>query len=71
VKVTISIEDLPNGRVKTVTDPTYEMLLRKITQGGEGLSSAEGYAFYVLNQLKAESKRLGKTQLKIPRLRLN
>lgn len=65
-KVTFSIEDRPDGKVKGTLTPTAETLLKKHACG-EGLSSAEAYALFLVRSFLAESKRQGKIPLLIPR----
>lgn len=61
-KVTITIEDLPNGRVKAVAEPNYEFLM-KVTVNSEDLSPAQAYGVVALNAIRDASK--GKNPLKI------
>jgi hypothetical protein len=55
-KVTITIEDAGNGRVKTVCDPSVETMMKMDTSGA-GLTSAQGYALLALNTIRKESRR--------------
>jgi len=55
-KITITIEDLGDGNVKTVADPSFDQMM-KMDQSGYGLTAAHGYAFRALNAILAESKR--------------
>ena len=66
-KVVITIEDLPNGKVRTVCEPNFETMMKMKMSGGE-LTSAHGYAFQCLNAIREESKRRGPTKILIPRL---
>ena len=66
-KITLTIEDTPDGKVKIVSDPTTETMI-KMTQSGDGLTSAHGYAFRMLREAREESKRLKPTTILIPRL---
>jgi len=66
-KVTISIEDLPNGKVKVVSDPTAETMF-KMKLSGHELTAAHGYAFAALNKIREESRSLGKLNVLIPRI---
>lgn len=48
MKITISIEDQPLGKVKIVSNPSFkEMVDKEIS--GNGLTSAQGYAIALLN----------------------
>jgi hypothetical protein len=56
-KVTFTLEDMPNGTVKTVLTPSGETLLSKVaSHGAESLTAAEGYAMFLVNQLRVASK---------------
>lgn len=66
-KVTMTIEDLPGGGVKIVCEPSFEQMMMKGNQAGN-FTSAEGYAIFALNQLRAESKKQSPTRLIIPKL---
>jgi hypothetical protein len=67
MKLTISIEDLPDGKVKVVSDPSFEKLMR-MDISGEHFTAAMGYAFFVINQIRDLSKRAGPIVRKIPKL---
>lgn len=68
-KVTLTIEDLPDGKVKVTSDPKMEVLI-KMEVSGYGLSSAEGYAFACLNKIREISKsNSADNKIIIPRLR--
>lgn len=66
-KITIEIEDLDSGKVKVTATPTFEQMA-KMELSGERITSAHGYAIYVLNQIRQESKRQEPTKLLIPKL---
>lgn len=66
-KVVITIEDRPDGKVKILCEPTFERMIA-MEMSGETLSSAHGYAYKILNDIRKESKRLGPTLLHIPKL---
>lgn len=66
-KITITIEDAPNGMVKTAVNPTCETLIKKFASGNQ-LTSAEAYALFVTRQLREESKRQSPTRILIPRI---
>lgn len=54
-KITITIEDSPDGRVKVVSNPSIETML-KMEVSGEKLTAAYGYAFNCLNTFRQISK---------------
>lgn len=58
-KITVTIEDAPNGQVKCVADPSFEQLMG-LDATGQGWTSAQGYAVFLLNQLRMASKELEK-----------
>lgn len=62
-KVTITITDLPNGKVKTVSDPSFETMC-KIAKA-EKLTSAHGLAIVALRNMYEASRQEG-SQLIIP-----
>jgi len=66
-KVTITIEDRPNGMVEMKMDPTGETLIKKQVSG-EGLTSAEGYALALANRAREISKQPGNIVVGIPRI---
>lgn len=66
-RVTITIEDLPNGKVKIVADPSFE-ILTKITVNFSDLTSAQGYAIFALNQIRMASKA-GNINISVPKAR--
>lgn len=53
-KVTITIEDMPNGKVKVECKPKVEQMLG-LLDNGTGLTAAEGYAFSALRKLLKDS----------------
>lgn len=63
-KITITIEDAPNGMVKTLATPPLSKLLTALA-GGHELTAAEGYAAFVLNKLREESKNRSSKKLNI------
>lgn len=66
-KITITIEDADDGKVKVVCEPNFEtMMMMQVS--GNGLTSAHGYAFQALNAIREESKRQGPTRIMIPRI---
>lgn len=66
-KITITIEDTPDGKVKAVVDPTCETIIKKHASGHE-LTSAEAYVLFVTRELREESKRQSPTRILIPRI---
>jgi hypothetical protein len=68
-KITIEIEDLPDGGVKVTPSPKYEELMM-IAKHGK-CESSHGYAFCALNAIRKESKSQQPSLIKIPRIRLN
>lgn len=66
-KVTITIEDKRGGRVSIVADPNFETMIKQ-KEAGEDWTSAQGYAIFVLNQLREESKRQGPIGLHLPKI---
>lgn len=56
-KVTITIEDLPNGKVKCVSDPSFEKMCR--IAKAEQLTSAHGLAIVALRNVYEVSRKQG------------
>lgn len=54
-KITITIEDTPEGQVRMVSDPSYSAMADRVL-GGQGVSSAEGYAMNMLRIFWSEQK---------------
>jgi hypothetical protein len=72
-KVTITIEDTPNGKVKVVCSPSFEQIAKAIAHNHpDGNSNAFGMTVFIANRLVQRQKELraGKTPsgLIIPRL---
>lgn len=68
MKIVIVIEDKFNGNVSIQSNPTGEILAKKI-QSGENLSSAEGYALRMLNEARKISKDpSGSMKIQLPKL---
>lgn len=55
-KVTITIEDLPDGKVRTVCTPNFETMIQMQTSGHD-LTPAHGYALKALNAIIQASKQ--------------
>lgn len=66
-KVTITIEDLPNGKVRTVSSPNFETMAKMAK--AEALTSAHGYAITGLRAIHAASREQGNLIVKIPKLK--
>lgn len=66
-KITITIEDTPNDKVKVVANPTFETMA-KMTNSGEDMTSAHGYAMLVLRTIREESKKQGPIRMLIPKI---
>lgn len=67
-KIIITIEDMENGNVSIKTNPTFEELAKK-DLSGNGLSSADGYAFAMINEARKISKSKDSTNIiKIPKI---
>ena len=67
-KITITIEDMPDGRVSTKAEPNFSFIA-KLDITGHGLTPAHGYAMVALNAIRAASNAQGKIQVAIPRAR--
>lgn len=69
-KITITIEDLEDGTVKTEVKPPISEILMKITKFNDGMTSADGYALICANAIREanDSAKLdGKLIVKIPK----
>lgn len=67
-KITITIEDLPEGKVSIHTDPTFEKMA--MMAKANAATSAHGYAMRCLNVCRLTSKsNEKKTIIHLPRLR--
>ncbi len=66
-KITLTIEDTPDGNVKVVCTPSFEDMM-KMETSGTALTSAHGYALFALNKIREESKRKTPTSIYIPKL---
>lgn len=68
-KIVITIEDLPENKVRVVSSPSGEEMVKR-TISGEGLTSAHGYAILALNTIREESKKRDpKMIVKLPRFK--
>lgn len=67
-KVTITIEDMPNGKIQIISTPNF-MQMVKLTENGIGLTDAEGYAVALLNHARKISKsQTPDNKIYIPRI---
>ncbi|OPX89076.1 MAG: hypothetical protein A4E53_01684 [Pelotomaculum sp. PtaB.Bin104] len=66
-KIVITIEDLPNGKVKTSCDPNFDTMIR-MHISGTPFTAAHGYALAALNKIVEESKKNCPTRILIPRV---
>lgn len=63
-RITLTIEDKPNGNVSVIADPTFETMI-KMNISGDNLTSAHGYALSCINHIRRLSKS-GKGDLIAP-----
>lgn len=69
-KITITIEDIPGGKVKVVSTPSFETMAKMI-QSGEDMSDAHGYALKCINTIREVSKSANPSNIiQIPKVRL-
>lgn len=54
-KITITIEDSENDKVKITASPTFETMAMMVNSG-EQMTSAHGYALAMINAARRESK---------------
>ncbi len=54
-KITIEIEDTPDGKVKVRSTPNFETMCA-MDMSGNTLTAAHGYAFLALNAIRHVSK---------------
>lgn len=54
-KITITIEDKPEGKVGIKSEPNFETMM-KMDISGEKITCAHGYAFALLNKAREISK---------------
>ena len=69
-KVTITVEDKPNGHVKITVDPPVANLMQMVANRNVQLTAAEGYVLFAVRQMREESNNR-KTQgliVRIPRI---
>jgi len=69
-KITITLEDLPDGKVKLVVDPTIETFF-KMDLSGHSFTPAQGYAVAAVNHVHRESKKQqGDIKILLPKVDL-
>lgn len=67
-KIIITVEDMPNGNVKIVSNPTFEEIAKK-DLSGETLTNADGYAIAMLNRARQIGKSTESTNIiQIPKI---
>lgn len=67
-KITIVIEDTPNGGVSCVATPNFETMMA-MDMSGAGWTSAHGLAMFILNQVWKKHKAKAPSPLILPGLR--
>jgi hypothetical protein len=69
-KVEITIEDIPGNKVSIKSNPSMETMIKMEISGSNELTSAHGYAYACLNEIRKLSKSQDPTnKLIIPRLK--
>lgn len=68
-KVTFTIEDLPENKLKFVSDPSFETIM-KMHLSGETLTPAHNMAVTCMRILHSESKKNEPTKLWVPKLEM-
>jgi len=68
-KITITILDDSDGKVKVAVDPSFE-IMAKMANAGEQMTSAHAYALRALRAIREESKAQGTSKILIPRIGL-
>lgn len=66
-KITITIEDTFDGKVKVVSDPTF-MTMASMVNSGESMKSSHGYALAVIKRIRELSKEQGSLIMPIPKV---
>lgn len=66
-RITITVEDLAEGKVSIKSDPTFETMAKMVNAGHE-ISSAHGYALRMLREARALSKEIGPLKILLPGL---
>ena len=65
--VTITIKDIPGGKVEVKANPTFETMALTI-QSGQDITSAQAYALAALRTIRMESKKRGSIITQLPGL---
>jgi hypothetical protein len=65
--VKITLEDLPDGKVKIVSEPSMEVLMKRLEKISD-LSPAEGYAYHALNTIWKTAKSKDPLKLLLPKV---
>lgn len=68
-KITITIEDTAQNKVKVVCNPTFETMAKMVVSGGEDVTSAHGYAIKCINAVREESKLADPTKIWLPKVK--
>jgi len=55
-RITITVEDAADGKVKIEANPTFETVAKMINSGGEDVTAAHGYAMAMINRAREVSK---------------
>lgn len=66
-KLVITIEDVPGGGVKIMSQPSNETLLMKINSG-DGVTAAEAYALRAMRAIREDAKSQGQLIAPVPRI---
>lgn len=66
-KVTITIEDRPDGTVKVEATPNFQTMMA-MDMSGSQITAAHGYAFRALNAIQEAAKAQEPLVRKIPRI---
>lgn len=66
-KITITIEDMPDGTVKVVSNPTADHMIIDVTEHRS--TAAQGYALGMLNRAREMSRDISSNLIvKVPRV---
>jgi len=66
-RVIITIEDLPDGKVKVEANPNF-MTMMQMKESGHEWTSAQGYALRMLNEAGKVSKGQSQNKIIVPRI---
>lgn len=64
-KITIVIEDIPQGKIKVTCDPPVVKIMHRHLSGYE-MTGAHGYALCALNAVREESRKRGQGKILLP-----